>query len=167
MTSAQIFSELRVALKAGHFRDLSYLEKNIYKNAFRNGYKLAKKYNKKTTYIKIPFNSCKCNKIKKKNFTKIYFPKKDITKIQKLVCSYFNLTMEELICHKRIIELVRPRQIAMYLCHLYTENSLPSIGRNFGKRDHTTVIHSIRKIKKLLEIDLDIIKQTKELKNLI
>ena len=54
MTSAQIFAELRMALKAGHYRELSYLEKSIYKNAFRNGYKLAKKHNKNNIhYIRV------------------------------------------------------------------------------------------------------------------
>jgi len=82
------------------------------------------------------------------------FPR--IAEIQTVVCNHFDLTHMELISERRHRELVRPRQIAMYLAKQLTLRSLPEIGRHFGGRDHTTVIHAIRTIERLRGEDADI-----------
>ena len=76
--------------------------------------------------------------------------------IQKLVASHFNLNIQELLSPRRSRSLARPRQLAMYLHKQHTTNSLPDIGRKFSNRDHTTVIHAVKKIDELLKKDNDI-----------
>ena len=76
--------------------------------------------------------------------------------IQNLVASHFNLNIQELLSPRRSRSLARPRQIAMYLAKQHTTNSLPEIGRKFSNRDHTTVIHAVKKIDELLKNDNDI-----------
>jgi hypothetical protein len=66
--------------------------------------------------------------------------------IQKVVCHHFNLVRRDLLSGRRTADVVYPRQVAMFLCKEFTKRSLPEIGRRFGGRDHTTVLHSIRKI---------------------
>lgn len=77
-----------------------------------------------------------------------------IEDIQKHVAEHYNIRISDLHSSKRQRVIARPRQIAMYLCKKLTSKSLPEIGRNFGGRDHTTVIHSVRKIEDLKEKDL-------------
>jgi len=84
--------------------------------------------------------------------------------IQNLVASHFNLNIQELLSQRRSRSLARPRQIAMYLAKQHTTNSLPDIGRKFSNRDHTTVIHAVKKIDELLKKDNDIRKNVDELK---
>ena len=73
--------------------------------------------------------------------------------IQNLVASHFNLNIQELLSPRRSRSLARPRQIAMYLAKQHTTNSLPDIGRKFSNRDHTTVIHAVKKIDELIKVD--------------
>ena len=84
--------------------------------------------------------------------------------IQKLVASHFNLNIQELLSPRRSRSLARPRQIAMYLAKQHTTNSLPDIGRKFSNRDHTTVIHAVKKINELIKKDNDIRESVNELK---
>ena len=72
-----------------------------------------------------------------------------IDEIQNKVAGYYNIKNEDLISSKRIRSFARPRQIAMYLSKKLTTRSLPEIGRKFGGRDHTTVIHAVKKIDEL------------------
>jgi len=88
----------------------------------------------------------------------------NIELIQNLVASHFNLNIQELLSARRSRSLARPRQIAMYLAKQHTTNSLPDIGRKFSNRDHTTVIHAVKKIDELLKKDNDIRKNVAELK---
>lgn len=74
-----------------------------------------------------------------------------ISSIQKAVCKYFSISLNELIGQRREQKVVKPRQIAMYLCKELTGASYPEIGAEFGDRDHTTVIHSYRKIDRNIE----------------
>lgn len=69
-----------------------------------------------------------------------------IQDIQKTVCEYFSISHNELIGRRRDQKIVKPRQVAMYLCKELTGGSYPEIGQEFGGRDHTTVMHSCRKI---------------------
>jgi len=72
-----------------------------------------------------------------------------IDEIQNKVSNYYNIKIEDLTSSRRIRSFARPRQIAMYLSKKLTTRSLPEIGRKFGGRDHTTVIHAIKKIEQL------------------
>jgi chromosomal replication initiator protein len=76
-----------------------------------------------------------------------------IDEIQRRVAEYFNVKMGDMLSARRARSVARPRQIAMYLSKQLTTRSLPEIGRKFGGRDHTTVIHAVRKIEQLREED--------------
>ncbi|MBI4042841.1 MAG: chromosomal replication initiator protein DnaA [Deltaproteobacteria bacterium] len=69
--------------------------------------------------------------------------------IQKCVASYFDIKLIDLKSKKKLKLLTTPRQIAMYLCRKYTQKSFPEIGHSFGGKDHSTVIHAVRKIEEL------------------
>ena len=88
-----------------------------------------------------------------------------IENIQKIVCSNYKISKNEMLSPRRSRYLVRPRQIAMYLAKNLTSKSLPDIGREFSNRDHTTVIHSVKIINKLKLIDGDLSKNLEKLKN--
>jgi chromosomal replication initiator protein len=76
-----------------------------------------------------------------------------IQQIQKLVASTYKLTREELISKNNARHISHPRQVAMYLCKHLTKHSYPEIGRAFGGKHHTTVIHSVEKIESLVATD--------------
>jgi chromosomal replication initiator protein len=76
-----------------------------------------------------------------------------IEDIQKLVATHFNVSRADILSSRRTASVVRPRQIAMYLSKVLTPRSLPEIGRRFGGRDHTTVLHAVRKISGLVTTD--------------
>ena len=76
-----------------------------------------------------------------------------IEEIQRNVCAHFNIKMTDMSSARRARAVARPRQIAMYLAKMLTSRSLPEIGRKFGNRDHTTVMHAVRKIEELRAID--------------
>ena len=76
-----------------------------------------------------------------------------IEEIKRRVADHYNLRMTDLVSARRARAVARPRQVAMFLCKNLTARSLPEIGRGFGGRDHTTVIHAIRKIEELRAID--------------
>ena len=76
-----------------------------------------------------------------------------IEEIQKLVASHYNVTRADILSARRTANVVRPRQIAMYLAKMLTPRSLPEIGHRFGGRDHTTVLHAVRKIEALAKSD--------------
>ncbi|MDH4079033.1 MAG: chromosomal replication initiator protein DnaA [Nitrospira sp.] len=73
--------------------------------------------------------------------------------IQEAVCSQFHVKLTELKSRRRSKTLVHPRQIAMYLCRELTDASYPEIGRQFGGKDHTTIIHACRQVAKAKETD--------------
>ena len=76
-----------------------------------------------------------------------------IEEIQKLVASHYSVTRADILSSRRTATVVKPRQIAMYLAKTMTLRSLPEIGRRFGGRDHTTVLHAVRKIEGLSTSD--------------
>ena len=84
--------------------------------------------------------------------------------IQNTVAAHFHLNIHEMLSARRTRSLARPRQIAMYLAKLYTTNSLPEIGRKFTNRDHTTVIHAVKKIEELVQKDNEIKQRVFEIK---
>lgn len=79
-----------------------------------------------------------------------------IDEIQKLVSQHFELKPLDLVSARRSRAVARPRQIAMYLAKRLTTRSLPEIGRKFGGRDHSTVIHAVRKVEELRDQDRDV-----------
>ena len=91
-----------------------------------------------------------------------------VDEIQRAVAEYYNLRLGELLSQRRSRNIARPRQVAMYLAKQLTERSLPEIGRRFGGRDHTTVIHAVRKIEELRQqdaaLDEDIHRLTRQLR---
>lgn len=74
-----------------------------------------------------------------------------IDNIQRKVAEYYNIKVSDLMSKRRSRSVARPRQVAMALAKELTANSLPEIGKSFGGRDHTTVLHGCRKVKELLE----------------
>ncbi len=76
-----------------------------------------------------------------------------IEDIQRVVARQYNVSRSDLLSSRRTANVVRPRQVAMYLAKTMTLRSLPEIGRRFGGRDHTTVLHAVRKIENLLGND--------------
>jgi chromosomal replication initiator protein len=76
-----------------------------------------------------------------------------IKRIQHAVCAEYGITMTELCSQRRHKKIVRPRQVAMYLCKTLTDRSYPEIGRRFGGRDHTTAISSVTRIEQLCATD--------------
>ena len=80
-------------------------------------------------------------------------PPTTAVRIIQIVCVRFNLPGYLLLSDRRTASIVRPRQIAMWLVHKHTALSLPQIGRKFGGRDHTTVLHAVRKIEHLRSED--------------
>ncbi|MBP0483363.1 chromosomal replication initiator protein DnaA [Sagittula salina] len=72
-----------------------------------------------------------------------------IDEIQRRVAEHYNIRLSDMIGPKRVRNFARPRQVAMYLCKQLTSRSLPEIGRRFGGRDHTTVMHGVRRIEEL------------------
>lgn len=72
-----------------------------------------------------------------------------VDKIQKAAAKQFGITMDDMLSKRRARAIARPRQAAMYLAKTMTTRSLPDIGRRFGGRDHTTVIHAVKRIEEL------------------
>ncbi|MEB8387843.1 chromosomal replication initiator protein DnaA [Rhodobacteraceae bacterium KMM 6894] len=79
-----------------------------------------------------------------------------VEEIQRQVSDHYNIRLSDLVGPKRVRIYARPRQVAMYLCKQLTSRSLPEIGRRFGKRDHTTVMHGVRRIEELRQSDAQI-----------
>ncbi|MAI61918.1 MAG: chromosomal replication initiation protein DnaA [Micavibrio sp. TMED27] len=79
-----------------------------------------------------------------------------IDEIQRKVAEHYNLRMADMHSARRARNVARPRQVAMYLAKMLTARSLPEIGRKFGGRDHTTVMHAVRKVEELIEADAQI-----------
>jgi chromosomal replication initiator protein len=90
-----------------------------------------------------------------------------VTQIQKAVTEYFSLKPNDLKAKSRRRNLVIPRQLAMFMCREITEESLPGIGKAFGGRDHSTVIHAFQKVKKDLETNTKLYKDLTAIKKML
>ena len=94
-------------------------------------------------------------------FVKSIISKNKIDQVQQLVANHYNITVEDLKSKKRKASVALPRQIAMYICRTTLEESFPKIGIEFGGKDHTTVMHSVEKIKNeiktngILEVEIN------------
>ncbi len=87
-----------------------------------------------------------------------------IEDIQRIVARQYNVSRSDLLSSRRTANVVRPRQVAMYLAKTLTLRSLPEIGRRFGGRDHTTVLHAVRKIEGLVGNDMALAEEIEILK---
>jgi chromosomal replication initiator protein len=87
-----------------------------------------------------------------------------IEDIQRIVARHYNVSRGDLLSSRRTANVVRPRQVAMYLAKVLTLRSLPEIGRRFGGRDHTTVLHAVRKIENLVGNDTSLAEEIEGLK---
>jgi chromosomal replication initiator protein len=81
-----------------------------------------------------------------------------------VVARQYNVSRSDLLSSRRTATVVRPRQVAMYLAKTLTLRSLPEIGRRFGGRDHTTVLHAVRKIEGLVGNDMALAEEIEILK---
>lgn len=86
-------------------------------------------------------------------FSKTIISKNKIDQVQQLVANHYNIKVEDLKSKKRVSTIAFPRQIAMYICRVILEEPLTKIGIEFGGKDHTTVMHSVDKIKKQIKND--------------
>ena len=87
--------------------------------------------------------------------------------IQNLVSNFYSIPREDLVGKNRSRSLVHGRQVAMYLCREFTSETLISIGGKFGGRDHSTVLHSCRKIELMIKQRKDVLREVRELTNMI
>jgi chromosomal replication initiator protein len=90
-----------------------------------------------------------------------------IDDIQRRVAEHFNVKMTDMVSARRARAVARPRQVAMYLAKTLTTRSLPEIGRKFGGRDHTTVIHSCEKIKAELKLNTELEEEISQIRILL
>jgi len=133
MTKNKNLNEIRLAMRAGQYADLNTREEKIYKNAFVNGYKLAKKHLKENGYDLV--------KIVGYSFSS---PQKSkIDNIVDYMCKRYELSKSELLSKKKTLDIVRARNIIHNLLNEKYKMNLSNIGRHF-KQDHTTVLHSIK-----------------------
>ena len=133
MTKNTNFDEIKLAMKAGQYSNLNSREQQIYKNAFVNGYKLAKKHLKRNKYSLL--------KIAGYSFSS---PQRStIDNIIEYICKRYEVSKVELLSKKKTLDIVRARNIIHNLLSEKYKMNLTNIGRHFGQ-DHTTVLHSIR-----------------------
>ncbi len=90
-----------------------------------------------------------------------------IEEIQRKVAEHYNIRLSDLVGPKRVRTVARPRQVAMYLAKQMTSRSLPEIGRRFGGRDHTTIMHGVRKIEELKLEDRQLAEDVELLRRLL
>ena len=90
-----------------------------------------------------------------------------IDEIIRKVADHYNLRLSDMLSPRRARSVARPRQVAMFLAKMLTSKSLPEIGRRFGGRDHTTVIHAVRKIEELRAVDNQIAEDVELLRRML
>ena len=90
-----------------------------------------------------------------------------VDEIQKKVAHHFNIKIADMFSARRSRQIARPRQIAMYLAKNLTSMSYPEIGKRFGNRDHTTIMHAVRKVEELMEQDAGLCDDVNLLKSLL
>jgi chromosomal replication initiator protein len=90
-----------------------------------------------------------------------------VEEIQRKVCAHYNLRMTDMLSARRSRGIARPRQVAMYLSKQLTTKSMPEIGRRFGGRDHTTVLHAVKQIEKLKAADSQLAEDVELLRRML
>lgn len=97
--------------------------------------------------------------------TEIFSSKVLMDTIKRAVAAFYQISLTDLISNRRTARVIMPRQVAMYLCKVMTTRSLPEIGRVFNGKDHTTILHAVRKIAALIETDRQLATVVSTLKN--
>ena len=90
--------------------------------------------------------------------------KNDIHRIQRVVCDYYKISLDDIKGKKRSLNINYPRQVAIYLCRILTTESFPKIGSYFGGRDHSTIINAYQKIENDLKNNQQLVAVVEELK---
>ncbi|HUG62920.1 MAG TPA: chromosomal replication initiator protein DnaA, partial [Methylomirabilota bacterium] len=90
-----------------------------------------------------------------------------IEEIQRIVAKHYNVSKQDLLSSRRTRSIVWPRHIAMYMSKSLTPRSLPEIGRRFGGRDHTTVLHAVRRVEECLKSDQNLAQEIEALKRML
>jgi len=90
-----------------------------------------------------------------------------VAEIQRAVCDHYGLPLGEMVSRRQSTSVVRPRQVAMWLAKMLTPMSLPEIGRRFGGRDHSTVIHGVARVKQLILSDATIRADVKAIRDIL
>jgi len=133
MTKNTKFNEIKLAMRAGQYENLNTREQKIYRNAFVNGYKLAKKHLKEDGY----------DLVKIVGYSFLSPQRSTIDNIIDYMCKRYELSKSELLSKKKTLDIVRARNIIHNLLNEKYKMNLSNIGRHF-KQDHTTVLHSIK-----------------------
>jgi chromosomal replication initiator protein len=116
------------------------------------------------SYIELNFSSYSLGLVAPREGTISVRPRLTTARIKQAVSEFYRIPEIEMISHRRQRHVARPRQVAMYLTRELTPMSLPEIGRRFGKRDHTTVIHAIKTVERLIgedsnfAVDVDVLR---------
>ncbi len=87
-----------------------------------------------------------------------------VARIQQAVAAFYHIRPMEMVSQRRSREVAWPRQVAMYLAREMTPHSLPQIGRFFGNRDHTTVMHAIKRVQERIAIDWEFSEDVEDFK---
>ena len=90
-----------------------------------------------------------------------------VDEIIRKVADHYNIRLTDILSPKRARAVARPRQVGMFLAKTLTSKSLPEIGRQFGGRDHTTVIHAVKKIEELRSVDNQIAEDVELLRRML
>ncbi len=101
------------------------------------------------------------------NFVPIPPEKVSVDLILRMVARHYGVSKIDIVSSRRTANVVRPRQVTMYLAKTMTQRSLPDIGRRMGNRDHTTVLHGVRKIERLLQTDEKLTAEITEIKRMV
>lgn len=98
-------------------------------------------------------------------FSKSFLSKNKIQQVQQIVANHYNISVEDIKSKKRLSTIALPRQIAMYICRVTFEEPLTKIGTEFGGKNHTTVMHSVEKIKNQIKKDQNFSKEIEKIIN--
>ena len=160
--------ELRV-FYSGQFKISDEVQKFISAEIKTNIRELTGALNRIISYSRIynKITSLSEAKIILKDLLNLFENKVTVELIQSSVCKFFKISKNEMLSSRRSRYLVRPRQAAIYLTKMLTSKSLPEIGREFSNRDHTTIIHSVKTIEKLIKEDSELENNVNNLKNQI
>ena len=162
------FEELRV-FYSDQFKISEEVQKFISNEITTNVRELTGALNRIASYSRIYNKTVNLSEVKiiLKDLLNLSENKVTVELIQSLVCKFFKISKNEMLSSRRSRYLVRPRQTAIYLTKILTSKSLPEIGREFSNRDHTTIIHSVKTIEKLIKEDTELCSNVDNLKNQI
>ena len=160
--------ELRI-INSDQFKILDEVQRFISTEIRANIRELTGALNRIVSYSRIYNKTASLSEVKiiLRDLLNLSENKVTIDLIQSTVCKFFKISKNEMLSSRRSRYLVRPRQAAIYLTKILTSKSLPEIGREFSNRDHTTIIHSVKTIEKLIKEDAELSGNIDNLKNKI